>query len=162
MTQTPRVETRDEQPYVAISTNTTMQGLAGAVNRCLPELFGWLGAREVQPAGPPFIRYLRIDMDRELEIEIAVPVKGTVQTDGEVQIAFLPAGRYVTLLHVGPYEDLVSANAILQDWAHEHGDPMADGRRFAVGRSRRVVPDRSCGGTRSVALANRAGLSHYR
>ncbi len=33
----------------------------------------------------------------------------------------LPVGRWVTSLHVGRYDGLISANAWLQEWAHERG-----------------------------------------
>jgi effector-binding domain-containing protein len=33
----------------------------------------------------------------------------------------LPAGRYVSLLHVGHYDELIAANATLQAWASDHG-----------------------------------------
>ena len=120
MQEQPQIEHREEQPYVAIQTSVPMQGLAGAVDRYFPELFAWLQSHEIAPSGAPFIRYLRIDMDHELEIELAVPVASAVQTDGDRRAGVLPAGRYVTLLHVGPYEGLVSANASIQEWAREH------------------------------------------
>ena len=102
MTPEPRVEHRDEQPYAAIRTSVTVQGLAGAVDRYFPEVFGWLPAQGVEPAGAPSIRDLRIDMDRELEIQLAAPVTSEVRAADQVRSAVLPAGRYVTLLHVGP------------------------------------------------------------
>jgi hypothetical protein len=67
------------------------------------------------------IRYLRVEMDHELEIELGAPVKSAMQTDDHVRAGVLPAGCYVTLLHVGPYSGLASANAVLQQWAREHG-----------------------------------------
>jgi hypothetical protein len=51
-----------------------------------------------------------------------VPVADDVSGEGHVQADVLPAGRYVTLLHVGPYRhatepDLVAARLAMQDWA---------------------------------------------
>jgi effector-binding domain-containing protein len=37
----------------------------------------------------------------------------------------LPAGRYATLVHVGPYDGLIDANARLQAWAREQGHVFA-------------------------------------
>jgi effector-binding domain-containing protein len=59
-------------------------------------------------------------MDAELDIELAVPVAGGAPADDRVHQAELPAGRYVVLLHVGPYDGLIDANATVQDWAEEH------------------------------------------
>lgn len=46
--------------------------------------------------------------------------------NGRVRADVLPAGRYVTLLHVGPYSsttvpDLGAARAALEEWATKHG-----------------------------------------
>jgi effector-binding domain-containing protein len=115
----PHIEDRSAESYAAIPATVTMQTLAGAIDRILPELFGWLASQRLAPAGAPFIRYLRIDMDAELEIELGVPVAGPVPADERVRHGELPAGRYVILLHVGPYDGLIDANATLQDWAEE-------------------------------------------
>lgn len=121
MAEQPQIAHRDEQPYLAIATSVTMQGLAPAVDRYFPQLFGWLAAHGVEPAGPPFIRYLEIDMERELEIELGVPVSSATPVEDPVRAGVLPAGRWVTLLHVGPYDGLVAANARLQEWARREG-----------------------------------------
>ncbi len=99
----------------------TMEGLAEAVDTGFPEVFGWLAKHGVTHAGPPFIGYLVIDMATELEIELAVPVRGEAEGDGRVRFDVLPADRYVTLRHVGPFDGLPASNARLQQWAQERG-----------------------------------------
>ena len=72
-------------------------------------------------------------MAAELEVEIAAPVETAVPGSGRVQAGVLPAGRYVTLVHTGPYNGLVAANAALQDWARDQGislESSQDGHRF--------------------------------
>ena len=72
MSQPVRIELRAAQPYAGIPVRVTMDGLSGAVDEAFPELFGWLAAHDIQAAGPPFIRYLVVDMAAELQIELAV------------------------------------------------------------------------------------------
>ncbi len=115
----PRIELRAALSYIAIPLSVTMSTLANAVNRGFPELFGWLSARSIPPAGAPFVRYLTIDMDGELDIELAAPVSGQTPPDEHLRPGVLPAGRYVTLLHVGPYDELVQANAALDKWGRD-------------------------------------------
>jgi effector-binding domain-containing protein len=117
----PRVRERDEQAYAGIPVTVTMQTFPQAADATFPEVFGWLAERGIAPAGPPFIRYHVIDMDAELEVEFGVPVDKPVQADGRVRPGVLPAGRYVSLLHVGPYDGLVAANGAVQDWARRQG-----------------------------------------
>jgi effector-binding domain-containing protein len=71
-------------------------------------------------AAAPFIRYLVIDMQAELEIELGVPADVRAADGGRIRPGILPAGRYVVLRHVGPYDGLVAGNAALLDWAREH------------------------------------------
>jgi hypothetical protein len=87
------------------------------VDTGFPEVFGWLTKHAITPAGPPFIRYLVVDV----ETELAVPV-GEEGSDGRVRSDVLPAGRYVTLRHVGPFDALTASNATLQEWAQERGN----------------------------------------
>jgi len=121
MSHQVRVELRVAQPYAGIAARVTMDGLSGAVDEAYPELFGGLAAHEIQAAGPPFIRYLVIDMAAELQIELAVPVSADVSGDERVQPGVLPAGRYVSLRHTGRYDGLVASNAALQEWAQQQG-----------------------------------------
>jgi effector-binding domain-containing protein len=117
----PRIEQRTTVAYIAIPLSVPMNTLASAVERSFPELFGWLSARSIPPTGAPFIRYLTVDMDGEINIELAAPVSGQTPPDELLRPGVLPAGRYATLLHVGPYDELIEANAILDKWGHERG-----------------------------------------
>lgn len=138
-----QIEQRSAQRYVAIPLTVTMRELAAAVDRGFPQLFAWLATRPLTPAGAPFIRYLQVDMDAGLVVELAVPVDAEVATDGSVHGGVLPAGRYVTLLHVGPYDGLVQANATLQRRAAEQGLRWAmDGATWR-GRVERYLTDPS-------------------
>jgi effector-binding domain-containing protein len=122
-TTTPQIAERAEQPYVAIRADVTMEGLGGLADR-FGEVLGWLAARDVTPAGPPFFRYNVIDMERLLNVEAGVPVTTAVDGDDEVMTGSLPAGRYATAVHVGPYDGLdgiIAAVDELLTWAQARG-----------------------------------------
>jgi effector-binding domain-containing protein len=124
MHQEPHVRQRDAQVYAGIPVTVTMASMASAIDAGFPELFGWLAEQGVQPAQAPFIRYHAIDMDAELEIELGIPLPAPLPGSGRVQPGVLPAGRYVTMMHTGPYDGLVASNAALQDWARQQGIPL--------------------------------------
>ena len=121
MSHEPPLEDRAEQHYAGIPVTVTMDGIPRAVDEGYPELFGWLAGHGIAPGGPPFIRYLVIDMAAELRLELGVPVASPVTGSGRVQAGVLPGGRYAVLRHTGPYDGLIGANAALQQWASEHG-----------------------------------------
>jgi RNA polymerase sigma-70 factor, ECF subfamily len=115
------IEERSARPYVGIRETVTMDTLPSAVDRGFPALFGWLGEHGVPPAGPPFIRYLEVDMERELVIDLGVPVSERVVPDERVRSDVLPAARWIVAVHVGHFDGLRGAHAALQEWARRQG-----------------------------------------
>jgi effector-binding domain-containing protein len=123
----PSVEQRDEQLYVAIRSTVPMQELPVAIPRDIGAVMAWSGRNGVATAGPPFVRFRVVDMARELDIDVGVPVEGAVSGGDGVEAGSLPAGRYVTAVHVGTYDRLVDSHAALQAWAAEQGLALARG-----------------------------------
>lgn len=125
-TAEPQIQERAAQPYVAIACEVT-DGVPAAVDPAFPELYGWLAEHGVVPAGPPFIRTLELDRAGEpLLLEVAAPVANPGAADDRVQAGALPAGRYVTFVHVGPYRsetvaDLGAARAAVVAWMTDRG-----------------------------------------
>jgi effector-binding domain-containing protein len=116
----PEITERAAQPYVGISAWVTMASIGSVADR-IPEIFGWLGAHGIAPAGPPFFRYHVIDMERQLQVEAGVPVASPVEGDGAIQAATLLAGRFAVMTHTGAPNTLVSATGELLDWARARG-----------------------------------------
>jgi effector-binding domain-containing protein len=128
MEREPKIERRPEQPYAGITGEAANEAeFRSFVDAAFPELFGWLGDQGIEPAGAPFIRYLEVSRDAQpLRFELGAPTNGAPHADGPVQAGELPAGRYATLLHVGPYRhaevaDLDDARARLSAWAEREG-----------------------------------------
>src|SRR5580658_9179899 len=116
MSDAPHIADRAEQPYAAISGLVTMAGIGPLAQRT-GEVFGWLAARGIAPAGPPFLRYNVIDMERELDIEAGVPIAAPAEGDEHVKVDRLPAGRYVVMNHIGSPDTLIGAVDRLLSWA---------------------------------------------
>lgn len=132
----PRLEYRNAQPYVAVRTEVTMQELSTAIQRGLEEVFAWSGKREIAPSGAPFIRYLVIDMEAQLQIELGVPVVNAVSAAGHICSGVLPAGCYASLIYTG-LDIGIQANAALLSWGAEKGLvwdswPAGKGEGFAA------------------------------
>jgi effector-binding domain-containing protein len=138
MSAAPEIVTRAEQPYVAIRGQVSMAEL-GAFAVRTGEVFTWLGARGLAPAGAPFLKYNVIDMTRQLEVENGVPIAaladGAGGGEGEFISGVLPAGRYATVTHVGHPSELLEATKALLDWASAQNltwdmSPTGDGERW--------------------------------
>jgi effector-binding domain-containing protein len=116
----PEITQRAAQPYAGISAWVTMATIDSVADR-IPEIFSWLGARGIAPAGPPFLRYHLIDMERQLQVEAGVPVASAVEDDGAIRAGTLPAGRFAIMTHTGAPDTMVAATAELHDWAKARG-----------------------------------------
>jgi effector-binding domain-containing protein len=120
MNVAPEITQRAKQPYLGISAWVTMATVGSVADR-LPEIFGWLGARGITPAGPPFFRYHVIDMERQLLVEAGVPVVSAIDNAEGIRAGTLPAGRYAVMTHTGAPGTLAAATAALRDWAEANG-----------------------------------------
>jgi effector-binding domain-containing protein len=150
MDQEPRIQERAMQNYAGIGATVTMESIGSTIDQMFPELFGWLAGNGIPPAGPPFVRFLVIDMDADLRIELGVPVDEPVEASERVRPGVLPSGRYAVLRHIGPYDGddgLITANAALQDWAGKEGVEfdVSDGPEGSIwgGRIEQYVTDPS-------------------
>ena len=131
MGESPTIETRKDRPYAAIPVSVRMEELGSVVPPLTGQVFDWLAAQGVAPAGPPFWRYLVVDMENKLELETGVPVTSLVEGNGEIRTGVLPAGRYATVVHTGHPDTLVTATRDLLQWASEHAlEWDADGNRW--------------------------------
>ena len=123
-TTEPKLEQRDEQPYIAIRRQVTRQEIGPVLgDQVMRDVFTWLEGKGVPPAGAPFFRYLAIDMAGEghFDVEVGVPVETTVPGAGSVSAGVLPAGRYAVLVNTGPYDELVDAHTALHAWGEANG-----------------------------------------
>jgi effector-binding domain-containing protein len=141
MTDEPIIEQRAAQPYVGLRATTTMAGLSAVLDAEWPRIFGWLEKQGIALSAPPVLRYLSVDMEHQLVIDLGIPVTRPVTPGDGLHVDELPAGRWVTLRHVGPYDGLVAANARLQDWAEQQGLRFATDGIAWRGRVEHYVSD---------------------
>jgi effector-binding domain-containing protein len=116
----PKLDHRDEQPYMGIRTQVPIRRMKKIIPKSLTELFDWLGKRDVDPAGPPFIRFHVIDMEKDMDIEVGVPVASLLESDGDIQPGVLPAGEYASLIYTG-VKNGIKGNIALLEWAKAQG-----------------------------------------
>jgi effector-binding domain-containing protein len=117
-TTTPKLEDRADQPYQGIRTQVPHTKFPEIIPQYLDELFAWLGARGVAPAGAPFMRYYVINMAGNMDVELGVPIAAAVPGDGHIAAGAIPAGRYASLVYTGL--DGIAGNAALIGWAKDN------------------------------------------
>lgn len=116
----PTVENRQEQHYVAIRTQVTMQELDTAIQHLRKEVLAWIAHQGIAATGAPFLRNHVIDMEALLDIEVGIPVASVECADERVRAGILPAGQYASLIYTG-WEGGIEANAALLNWGAKQG-----------------------------------------
>jgi len=130
----PQVVQRPATPYIALKREVTLP-FDDEIPAILDRLFSYLRANGLAPAGPVFFKHTVVDMPR-LEMEFGVSLAHPVAAGGDFTGGMLPAGRYAEIDYFGPYDDLITVNAVLIGWSRHAGlafdsRPQADGEWFA-------------------------------
>lgn len=115
----PEIVERDAAAYVAVTEKVTIP-FGAVVDPLLGEVAAWLGDQGVRNFGPAVFRYNVVDMPR-LDMEFGFLVPEPLPANARVRVKTLPAGRYATLSHIGPYDNLIAATAHLIGWARDKG-----------------------------------------
>ncbi len=110
---------REEQPTLSIRTHASVQDLSKVLGASYGAIGQYLGTLGEFPAGAPFAAYYNMDMDN-LDIEIGFPVSKPLPGEGDIKAGTLPAGKYATCTHMGPYDTIEPAYTALTQWIQEH------------------------------------------
>ena len=117
----PKVETRIEQPYVAIPIEMEIldrEEIAALVE----EVYSWVKRRKIEPEGNPFCRYWVMGgVEEKFTLEVGLPISKMAEGDERVIASFIPGGAYASAHHHGTAEYLVDSSYALEKWAQDEG-----------------------------------------
>ncbi|GAB2915760.1 GyrI-like domain-containing protein [Nonomuraea fastidiosa] len=117
----PEIVELPDRPYVGVRGTVTMSTIPAIADR-IGEIVGWLAGRGLAPAGAPFLRYESFEPDGDgMVLQAGVPVAEPVDVEGDYFAGVLPAGRYATATHRGPFDGLAGATGALLAWGAEQG-----------------------------------------
>ncbi len=122
------VEDRPERPIVSVRTRAAVQDLPQIFGRTYGALMPYMTEMGAQPAGEPFAAYYNMaTMDMQnLDIEIGFPVSKPLPDRGDIKGGALPAGKYATTMHIGPYDMLGLAYEALTQYVNANGYEPTD------------------------------------
>ncbi len=101
--------------------------------RIIPELlqriFEFAMENRVQLAGMPMLlmhersreEALEADTKGTADVEVAVPVSGTVKPEGDIRLYTLPGGKMARIVHLGPYEGSATSYEKVLGWIGQKG-----------------------------------------
>lgn len=94
----------------------------------LPQFFGaaysavmaYLSEMGESPTGMPFGKYYNLDMNA-LDVEAGFPVGRAFPDNDQIIASIIPAGLYISTLHVGSYDSIQPAYDALTEWSKSNG-----------------------------------------
>jgi len=103
----------------------------GDVGQLFGEVFGYLGSQGVAPIGPPLAIYHDGEYrEKDVDVEVAVPVAGKVPGNKRVKYQELPAvARMACAIHKGDYSGIGQAYNAVMSWVDKNGYRVTDCNR---------------------------------
>lgn len=120
MTYHCEIKDRAAQPTLAIRTTVAVQELPAALGASYGAIGQYLGMLRQAPVGAPFVAYYTMDM-QALDVEIGIPVAQALPGKDNIYAGEMPAGKYATCVHTGPYDAIAPAYTALTQFVMENG-----------------------------------------
>ena len=114
---TPTIETIEARPILGIRRRVRTEEIGNTIGELLGRV---MPVAAPHMAGPILSRWHTWEADGA-EMEVAVPVRAPLDSQGDIQASILPAGPAAVVLHVGPYDTLKDSWAALTAWMAETG-----------------------------------------
>lgn len=120
MLSEPKIVERAAQPYACVRRTIGMNDITKVADKMTGEFFARLAQLGIAPAGAPFFKYNSFDGNGQIELEWGAPVPASAKGDDLVKTGTLPAGRYVSAMHTGPFSGLRDATAKVLAWVEDN------------------------------------------
>jgi effector-binding domain-containing protein len=97
------------------------------IDRLFNELCPYLEQHKAQWVGPPIAVYYDMEYkDKDVDIEVAVPIANSIPATDRIKVGDLPAVEQMAcLIHQGPYETIGESYKALMAWAEANGYQIA-------------------------------------
>ncbi|MEN6347770.1 MAG: GyrI-like domain-containing protein [Syntrophomonas sp.] len=114
------LEDKAAQPTASIRTRAAVENLPQVLGMAYGAVMNYLNEAGIKPSGAPYVGYFNMDM-QDLDIEIGFPVLQTITGKDEVKPGEIPAGKQVSCLYTGPYNQIEPAYNAIMEWIPANG-----------------------------------------
>jgi len=108
-----------DRPVLSVRTHAAVQEMPHVLGNVYGRIMVRLGELKVQPTGMPFVIYYNMDMSN-LDIEVGFETPDGLAGKGDIQSGKIPAGKAVSLIYTGPYEECGPAYEAMGQWMKEN------------------------------------------
>jgi effector-binding domain-containing protein len=111
-----------DQKILGVRYHTIYELLGESIGQAMGDVFAYLNEMGEFPAGPPFCIYYGEEWDeKDIDMEVCVPVLRLLDGGERVAGRRLPGGEMASVLHMGPYHEIAESYQAIDLWAKEHG-----------------------------------------
>ena len=96
----------DAVKALVIKSEVPMAEIGPTMGKVYEQLFSYLGASNMQPAGPPFAVYLSWDPEGNVVFESGVPVAKAEAGKDDIVYKEYPAMKVLSTLYIGAYDKM--------------------------------------------------------
>jgi len=120
MLDTCEVKEQKVQHSLSIRKTTSVENLAEVLGESYMKIMQYMGEIGECPTGAPYTAYFNMDM-QNLEVEIGFPVATKLPEKDDIKPSEVPAGKYASCIHTGPYSEIEPAYNTLTKWVDDNG-----------------------------------------
>ncbi len=110
----------EAQKALIIKADVPTSSIGEKMSEMYGKLFGYLGQKQKQPTGPSFAAYSKFDPQGNTVFEAGVPLAEKIEGEGEIEYKEYPAMKVVSMLYIGPYENMMPAYEKIQKYIEEN------------------------------------------
>ena len=123
-TSEPTIKNVSKIRVISKKDVSTMANIGETVGKLIQEIFVLLyggGGQGVTVTGPPmFLCHDEVVDEKEVHIEIAVPITGKISISEDFEIKNLDAGKVVSTIHKGSYSTIAEAYTRIFEYAQKN------------------------------------------
>ncbi|MGE5329556.1 MAG: GyrI-like domain-containing protein [Deltaproteobacteria bacterium] len=114
------VSEQPAQPVLSMRKRTPVSNLPQELGRAYNLIIQYLNELGEQPKYTAFAAYYNLDMN-DLDVEMGFPVSKAIFGKGEINASEIPAGKQVSCMYKGPYNQMESVYNEINKWMNEKG-----------------------------------------
>jgi len=103
-----QITNEEKKHLLKIKRRVAVQDIPTILGECYSKIVQYMHEVSASMSGAPFVAYYNMDMN-DLEIDIVIPVATEIPGKGDIEADILPAGEYISTLHIGPYSTMEPA-----------------------------------------------------
>lgn len=108
------------QSVLSMRTRTTLKNLPQELGQAYGAIIQYLNEIGEQPGEAAFAAYYNMDMN-DMDVEMGFAVARPLAGKGAIKAGEIPAGKQVSCLHKGPYNQMELVYNAMMQWFAEHG-----------------------------------------